>query len=106
MKVRRVVTGHDEKGKAVFAGDLQVEPVTLSLIPGAEFHRLWGADETVQLPTDGTHPKYDQYFPPAGGFRWAFFTLPPAGAGLPEDLDINAALAEMEKRLPGMTGHM
>jgi len=43
MRVRRVVTGHDRDGKAVFASDEQVDPLTLALIPGAEFHRLWGA---------------------------------------------------------------
>ena len=44
MKIRRVVTGHDEKGKAVFVSDEEVEPLTLAALPGAEFHRLWGAD--------------------------------------------------------------
>ena len=42
MKVRRVVTGHDRDGKAVFASDEEVDPLTLALMPGAEFHRLWG----------------------------------------------------------------
>lgn len=46
MKVRRVVTGQDASGKSVFVSDEEVEPVTLELLPGAEFHRLWGADET------------------------------------------------------------
>ena len=41
MRVRRVVTGHDPDGKAVFASDEQVDPLTLALIPGAELHRLW-----------------------------------------------------------------
>lgn len=106
MKVRRVVTGQRADGKSVFVGDEQVEPITLALIPGAEFHRLWGADEVVSLPTDGAMPEHKDYFPPAGGFRWGFFTLPPAGVGLPEDVDINAALTEMEQKLPGMAGHM
>src|SRR5207253_1890940 len=107
MKVRRVVTGQVDGGKSVFVSDEEVEPVTLSLIPGAEFHRLWGADQTVQLPTDGSLPPHRDYFPPAGGFRWGFFTLPAAGGmGLPEGFDIAAALQEMEEKLPGMAGHM
>ena len=107
MKVRRVVTGQVDGGKSVFVSDEQVEPVTLGLLPGAEFHLLWGADKTVELPTNGTEPKHEQYFPPVGGFRWGFFTLPAAGGtGLPEGLDIEAALAEMEEKLPGMAGHM
>ena len=42
MKVRRVVTGHDRDGKAVFASDEEVDPLTLALMPGAEFHRASG----------------------------------------------------------------
>ena len=45
MKVRRVVTGHDRSGKSVFVSDTEVEPVTASLLPGAEFHKLWGGDK-------------------------------------------------------------
>jgi hypothetical protein len=107
MKVRRVVTGQVDGGKSVFVSDEEIEPVTLALLPGAEFHRLWGADETVQLPTDGTLPPQRDYFPRGGGFRWGFFTLPPAGGtGLPEGFDVAAALQEMEEKLPGMAGHM
>ncbi len=106
MKVRRVVTGQVDGGKSVFVSDEEVEPVTLAISPGSEFHRLWGADDTVQLPTDGSEPKYNHYFPPVGGFRWGFFTLPSAGTPLPEGLDIPTALQEMEEKLPGMAGHM
>ena len=42
MGVRRVVTGHNDEGKAIFASDEIVEPTTLSLLPGAEFFQLWG----------------------------------------------------------------
>jgi hypothetical protein len=53
MKVRRVVTGHDGNGRAVFASDEEVDPLTLALLPGAEFHRLWGADQAPAFPDDG-----------------------------------------------------
>ncbi len=106
MKVRRVVTGQVDGGKSVFVSDERVEPVTLALLPGAEFHRLWGNDETPKLPTDGSPPSQHAYFPPAGGFRWGFFTLPPATDQSLEGLDIEAALREIEEKLPGMAGHM
>ena len=106
VNVRRVVTGHNAEGKAVFASDEEVEPVTVSLFPGIEFHRLWGADDTPKLPTDGTPTSQQQYFPPPSGFRWGFFTLPPASDAVLGDVDINAALAELEEKLPGMAGHM
>jgi mannose-6-phosphate isomerase-like protein (cupin superfamily) len=108
MKVRRVVTGHDEKGKAVFAGDEEVEPITLSLLPGAEFYRLWGADEAPSFPDSGTMPAQNTYFPPVDGFRFGLFTVAPAGGGTPADteLDVPAALAELEEKLPGLAGYM
>ena len=97
MLVRRVVTGHDAQGKAIFVGDEQVAPVTLALLPGSEFHLLWGADSTVELPDGGARPDAPRYFPPVGGFRFGFFTIPPdGGAGAPPDLDLEAALVEFD----------
>lgn len=101
MNVRRVVTGHDAQGKAVFASDERVEPITVSLAPGAEFVSLWGSDQPQAYPDDGTNPAAVTWFPPLGGFRFAVFTLPPGEAGdLPSDMD--AAVAEIEAKLPGM----
>jgi hypothetical protein len=34
----------------VFASDEQVDSLTLALIPGAEWHRLWGADQAPTFP--------------------------------------------------------
>ena len=107
MDVRRVVTGHDGNGKAVFISDEQVAPVTLALLPGSEFHQIWGSDTTSSFPDDGTRPSASQYFPSVGGFRFGFFTIPPdGGAGIPEGLDIQAALAEFAEKLPGLADHL
>jgi len=106
MQVRRVVTGHDAADKAIFVSDQQVDPITLGLLPGAEFHRLWGADETPTFPDDGAEPSGPTYFPAVGGFRFGFFSLPPAGTRTPDDVDLNQAVAEVEAALPGMLSHM
>jgi quercetin dioxygenase-like cupin family protein len=106
MRVRRVVTGHDRSGKAVFASDEQVDPVTLELIPGPEFHRLWGADQAPTFPGDGGPTAQPSYFPPVGGYRFGLFTIPPATVPPPADLDFRAAMAEMEEKLPGMLACM
>jgi mannose-6-phosphate isomerase-like protein (cupin superfamily) len=107
MDVRRVVTGHDVDGKAVFVSDEQVAPIVPSLLPGNEFHRLWGGDEAPHFPDDGARPNDAAYFPPVGGYRFGFFTIPPdGGAGAPADLDIMAALEDLETKLPGLAGHM
>ena len=77
MKVRRVVTGQNDDGKSVYVSDEEVDPITLALLPGFEFHRLWGSDAPPSLPTGGESPAAPAYFPPAGGYRFGFFTVPP-----------------------------
>jgi mannose-6-phosphate isomerase-like protein (cupin superfamily) len=108
MGVRRVVTGHSPEGKAIFASDEEVEPVVLDLVPGFEFLRIWGGDEPPTYPDDGSPLPGHTYFPPLGGFRFGTFTVPPESAvgGVPEDLDVEAALRDIEERLPGMADHM
>jgi len=107
MDIRRVVTGHDDAGKAIFVSDEQVAPVTLALLPGSEFHQMWGADSACSFPDDGSRPDGAAYFPPLGGFRFGFFTIPPdGGAGAPADLDFEAALAEFDQKLPGLASHL
>ena len=107
MHARRVVTGHSPDGKAVFVSDEAVAPVTLALLPGSEFHQLWGTDTTPHFPDDGSRPSAPRYFPAPGGCRFGFFTIPPdGGVGVPADLDLGAALAEFDERLPGMSEYL
>lgn len=104
MQVRRVVTGHTSDGKATLASDTKVEAITGE--PGWEHHRLWGADETVTFPDDGSPRSFPSYFPPVGGFRFGMFTVPPMSETTSEDIDLQVALKEMEEKLPGMAAHM
>ena len=107
MKVRRVVTGHDANGKAVFVSDEEVDGFRPTLTPESEYHLLWGGDEAPHFPDDGSRPATDRYFPPVGGFRFGFFAVPPGDrrdAAPPGDLE--GALAEFEANLPGLPGYM
>ena len=102
MKVRRVVTGRTPEGRSIVVSDAEVPPVTLGLLPGGEFHRLWGSDTPVQLPSDGSPPSTPRYFPPVGGFRFGLFTVGPDALTPPPGLDIPAAFAEVQQKLPGL----
>jgi mannose-6-phosphate isomerase-like protein (cupin superfamily) len=102
MNVRCVVTGRAPSGKSVIARDSAVEPITLNSFPGYAFHRLWGADSPPQLPNHGTPPPPPRYFPPLGGFRFGFFTLPPNTEKLAESTDMAVAFTELQAKLPGM----
>jgi mannose-6-phosphate isomerase-like protein (cupin superfamily) len=106
MHVRRVVTGHSPDGKATVVQDVRVAPVTVALSPGSEFHQLWGSDSTCDFPDDGSSPTFGTYFPPVGGFRFGFFTIPPDGAEHPPlSIDLEVAYAELNEKLPGLAEH-
>ncbi len=102
MNIRCVVTARDSSGKSIFAKDSSVAPITLDQLPGLEFHRLWGSDAIPQLPSDGTPPPHPRYFPPAGGFRFGFFAVPPETHSLAEHPNLPAAFAELQSKLPGL----
>jgi len=106
MKVRRVATGHNAQGKAVVVSDAEVEGITLTPLPGAEFHRLWGADVPPRFPDVGSQPEGPSYFPPLGGFRFMMFTVAPRSTARRAAADPQALAAEMEAKLPGLAAHM
>lgn len=101
MGVRRAVTGQTADGRSVVASDETVEPITAALLPGGGFFRLWGSDEPAKLPQDGTAPPAAGWFPPVGGFRFGVVVFGPE-APLPDDLDMNDAIAELAYKVPGL----
>ncbi len=106
MKFRRVATGHDASGKAVFASDVEVSGLALDLLPGWEFFDIWGGDETPSFPDAGQKPPAATYFPAVDGFRFSFSIIPPEGTLGEPGLDVERALAEVETALPGLMGHL
>lgn len=105
MKVRRIVTGHDAKGKAIVAGDAAVDPIEFG--NGGAYHVLWGADQTARFPDDGAAPTWSAPFPPVGGHRFLLMTLPPGSVYEAGDQELStfldASLGDiMEKEEPGM----
>ena len=101
MDIRRVVTGNTPAGAAVVL-DEAVAPITLGVMPGTEFHQIWGSDTPAMLPTDGTKSDLTPVFPPAGGYRFGIMTLGPASVALPADFDLVAGIDELRHKLPGM----
>lgn len=102
MKIRRVVTGHTAQGKATVVSDMEVDPTTVDRLPGAQYHELWSADGAPTFPDDGLQHPAKMWFPPIGGFRFATFTVAPQSQALPEDFDREAAITELEEKLPGL----
>jgi hypothetical protein len=107
-----IVTGQSKSGKSIVVNRAPVKPLTVALMPGCEFYRLWGSDSMVTLPSDGTLPSQPQFFPPKNGFRFGMFTLPPATSTSTstntntspsaEPSPSSALVQEMEQKLPGV----
>lgn len=108
VKVRRVVTGHDEHGKSIVASDEEVDGFEYADGAGA-FHVLWGADVAARFPDDGSPASWASPFPPLGGFRFLLFTLPPGHSGPARDEELQTFLSNdgglgefMKDEEPGM----
>jgi hypothetical protein len=99
--VRRVVTGVDAHGDAIVVSD---EVVSAKSVPlGSTFVQLWGSDDVVTVPTDGTEPEWTQFFPPKSGFRFLIWSVPPeADPSAYEPEELAAALEEVQRTLPGL----
>jgi quercetin dioxygenase-like cupin family protein len=96
---RRVVTGHDEHGAAIVASDEEVAPRSSPGMPGVDMTYLWGSDAPQTYPDGGGQPAWTSHFPPAGGFRFVVFSIPPAGtAGDVSDEDV----ADAKAQFPGL----
>lgn len=106
MKIRRVVTGFDERGRSVFASDTEVEALQLAALPGWKFYDIWGEDAVPSLPRPGTKPPMSTYFPPSQGHRFSFSVIPPEGTPAPDEFDEERAHAEVEAALPGLMAHL
>lgn len=97
-----VVTGETRSGKSVIVSHAPVPPITVALMPGYEFYRLWGDDSHPVLPSDGAPMMQPQWFPRKNGFRFAMFTVPPASSVRTAPAPAPAELEEVRQKLPGM----
>ncbi len=102
MQVRRMVTGHNEQGEAVFVDDGYVEPTTVALST-TQYHELWRADSTPQFPDGGENGPKTTFLPALCGYRFFLLTIPPGdGHANLEGVDVEAGLRELQEKLPGV----
>lgn len=78
--IHRVVTGHDENGKAIVcsSGPLPTA-VEIAAIPGTVFHEVWSTAATPAPVGNGPDPTLGTLMlpPPAHGTRIRFVDIPP-----------------------------
>jgi hypothetical protein len=105
--VRRVITGHDDAGRAVVTEDGAVAPLTLALVPGFESFELWSIDGAPVIPGELGRPGVPYYFPGDGGAVFRVVTFPPhAAATLGPDVDVAAALDEAQAKVPDLVARV
>lgn len=78
--IHRVVTGHDDQGKAVVSLNGALPTVVeLSALPGTVFHEVWSTQGAPCLVSNGADPTLGALMlpPPALGTRIRFVDIPP-----------------------------
>ena len=98
MSVRRIVTGNDADGRAMVASDGPAEELVVTAGGPLRIDDIWGADARLAVPSDGSKPAYERFFPPAEGFRVMVAHLEPSEAA---SIDRGAYVAERERVLVG-----
>lgn len=108
-KLRRVVTGHNRRGKSVFVGDgAPPRVVTVKGLKGFSITPVWATDHCMTaLPgSDDPTPAMTTFVPGEGGTRFAITVFPPGGQGLDRGADMAAIAGEMGAKLPGLAQSM
>ena len=107
--MRRVVTGHDDEGKAVVVIDSDAPRVTeLPNFPGAAWHEKWSTGRDPHLPFSGEDPTLDMshFIPALGETRFMIGIVPPdAEIGQlvqSGTIDISQAWVEFATAFPDM----
>ncbi len=78
--IHRVVTGHDDQGRAVVASEGPLPTVVdIAAIPGTVFHEVWSTARTPAAVDNGPDPTLGPLVlpPPKGGTRIRFVDIPP-----------------------------
>jgi len=106
MGVRRVVTGHDARGKAVVVSDAEASNVVRpSHRPGVAIHNIWVVDD-APAPIEGPEETTDRtigLLPPANGSVFRVIEFPPEKDWI-DSVDPSAAKAAWESIGAGHVG--
>lgn len=100
MRVRRIVTGHDDQGRSVVAADEKVEGFDVG--GGNIMCPIWARSDTAHFPDDGgERPTTLVFPPPVGGCSINVYRF---AAGGTRDLDefISESVAGADPKRAGM----
>lgn len=104
MKIRRIVTGHDEHGNSVFVSDdYAPRAQSFTSIPGHAMAQLWATSAHPVCLEQRNDPtlEYASLIPPLGGTSLAIFDFPPDSV-MQNPADGVRAYEELGAALPGL----
>ena len=97
--VRVVITGHRPDGEGAVVSDRRAPALGTTM--GTTFHMLWGADDKLAYPDDGSERDGLAPMPPPGGIRLVETVVLP-GDHAPPASDVTEGLYQREGDSPGM----
>lgn len=105
--MRRVVTGHDAKGRSVFVSDGEPPKQVAHEAGGIAIAEVWGTEGVPSIPPSGEDPTtvLHTYFPGPGGTRFVVVRFSPAAAAeraAASGVDVAAASQRFFDRFPGL----
>jgi mannose-6-phosphate isomerase-like protein (cupin superfamily) len=106
LRVKRVVTGHDRRGKAVFLfNDNAPRRVQTDSLPGFELIEIWRTDGAARIPAANRDvtTTMKSFLPGQDGTLFRLFRIPGSGS-LPQDFrfDPDAFEKEYGPKAPGL----
>ncbi|MBU2548883.1 MAG: cupin domain-containing protein [Proteobacteria bacterium] len=111
--MRRVVTGHDARGRSVFISDGRTPRVVrLDGLPEVDIlDEVWGTDRAPRVPAEARDPTVGMtsFVPLPGGTRFRFFTTLPEAwvtAARGGGADMSAVMDELQAKMPGLAESM
>jgi mannose-6-phosphate isomerase-like protein (cupin superfamily) len=109
--MKRVVTGHDSKGKSIFISDGTPPKQITHKGNGLRLDAIWATDDVPVVPAPVADPTLAarKYFPDAGGTRFIMVHFAPestAQEAAARGVDMNAASQEFFANFPGLADLM
>ena len=105
MKIRRIVTGHDSAGKAVFLAESDApRAAAFKSVPGHAFAQVWSTAAGAGVPAAAGDPTlaHGSVVPAPGGSSFLVVSFPPDAVMMSPGFDGAAAGAELGPALPGL----
>jgi mannose-6-phosphate isomerase-like protein (cupin superfamily) len=104
MSVRRVVTGHNKTGDAIFLDDTEIAPLNLTVLKGFATHELWSTGKDRTVPFSGELATVEKYFPDRDGSVLRVISFPPMA-----DAELNMSEENLQadmKTAPMLLSHL